>query len=152
MQATIQKLNNIILDYTPKLEQIPHDILGKKTNPGKWSKLEILGHLADSAQNNLRRFLVAQYEENPKIVYRQDDWVALSGYLNYPPAELITLWCSLNKHMSMVLQNMPEANASRTCDTNNPEFHTIAWLAEDYVKHLLHHIHQVLDMEPVAYP
>ena len=32
------------------------------------------------------------------------------------------------------------------------ELHDLEWLAEDYIKHLLHHLHQVLELEPVAYP
>ena len=28
----------------------------------------------------------------------------------------------------------------------------VHWLAADYIKHLRHHIHQVLDLTPVTYP
>ena len=40
--------------------------------------------------------------------------------------------------------------AVRESETEN--LHTLYWLAKDYIKHLLHHLHQVLNMEPVAYP
>jgi hypothetical protein len=36
--------------------------------------------------------------------------------------------------------------------TQTEELHDLRCLAEDYVRHLLHHLHQVLDIEPVAYP
>ncbi len=35
-----------------------------KENPSKWSKKEILGHLIDSANNNLRRFVNASSKED----------------------------------------------------------------------------------------
>jgi hypothetical protein len=34
---------------------------------------ELIGHLIGSAQNNTRRFIVAQYEDNPVITYKQDN-------------------------------------------------------------------------------
>ncbi len=30
--------------------------------------------------------------------------------------------------------------------------HTVTWLAADYNKHMLHHLHQVLHLEQVTYP
>jgi hypothetical protein len=38
----------------------------------------------------------------------------------------------------------------RSCQTES--LHTLDRLAKDYVRHLRHHLHQVLDLEPVAYP
>jgi hypothetical protein len=29
---------------------------------------------------------------------------------------------------------------------------TMEWVAADYCNHLLHHLHQILDLEPIAYP
>ena len=71
MENTIQQLQSIIDNYTPQLQRLPEDAWPAKPNPAKWSKKEILGHLIDSAQNNIRRFIVAQYEDNPKITYAQ---------------------------------------------------------------------------------
>ncbi|MEI9810797.1 MAG: hypothetical protein WDO16_24615 [Bacteroidota bacterium] len=106
--------------------------------------------MIDSAQNNIRRFVVAQYEDNPAIVYNQDQWVAIANYQQYDTTDLINLWQLLNKHMVVILKNMPPEMAQRKCQAANVQ--TIQWLAEDYIKHLRHHLHQVLDMEPVAYP
>lgn len=150
MVNSIQQLESIIKDYVPQLESIHEDKWSYKPNPAKWSKKEILGHLIDSAQNNVRRFVVAQYEDNPKISYAQDNWVAAANYQNYITNDLIVLWTLLNKHICMVLKNISDTTAERLSETS--EVHSIEWLAEDYNKHLLHHLHQVLDLEPVAYP
>ena len=37
--------------------------------PGKWSKVQILGHLCDSAANNHQRIVRAQYGSPPEIAY-----------------------------------------------------------------------------------
>jgi hypothetical protein len=152
MKATIEQLQNIVTDYTELLKGMDEKELVFKPGPGKWSKKEILGHLIDSAQSNIRRFVVAQYEETPRIGYNQDKWVAISNYQHYPTSDLIALWALINKHICVILSNTSPQAAQRTCETSDPQPHTIAWLAADYAKHLLHHLHQVLNMEPVAYP
>ncbi len=152
MQSLAGQLQNIISDYYPQLKKISEEGYAHKPAPNKWSKKEILGHLADSAQNNIRRFIVAQYEEQPFIVYNQDQWVAISNYQHYKTSDLIELWALLNKHICIILSNTSDASAQKTCATNNMQLHSIQWLAVDYIKHLRHHLHQVLDMEPVAYP
>ncbi len=152
VKKTISELNRILLEYEPLLQQLDEEKIASRPGPGKWSKKEILGHLADSAQNNLRRFVVTQYEELPTIVYKQDFWVTANAYANVSKKDLIGLWKLLNLQICRVLENTPETNAARLCYTDDPEPHTISRLAEDYIKHLLHHMHQILGLEPVAYP
>jgi hypothetical protein len=150
MKEIIQRLRNIIDTYTGQLYQIPANEQEAKLNPDKWSKKEIIGHLIDSAQNNIRRFVVAQYEDSPHIIYAQNNWVAAANYQSYPFADLIELWKSLNKHICIILENLSPEMEQRLCRAEN--LYSIQWFAEDYNKHLLHHLHQVLELEPVAYP
>jgi len=149
MKAISARLNKIVDDHLPSLRTISIEKFHFKPSPARWSKKEILGHLVDSAQNNIRRFVVAQYDELPKIVYNQDKWVAITNYQEYQLADLIDLWYQLNKHIFQVLRFMPDQMGKRQVQTE--DLHDLRWLAEDYIKHLLHHLHQVLDLEPVAY-
>ena len=103
MEQTIQQLQSIIDNYSIQLKSVHEDEWSRKSNPAKWSKKEILGHLIDSPQNNIRRFIVAQYEDNPKIVYAQDTWVVASNYQNYVTKDLVDLWILLNKHICICL-------------------------------------------------
>jgi hypothetical protein len=150
MNESIRHLQDIIDQYTPLLQQCREDELAKKPLPEKWSKKELIGHLIDSAQNNLRRFIVAQYEDNPFIVYKQDEWVRMNHYQQSIAKDLVLLWSLLNRQIVSVLENTPAANAERLCLTEAS--HSIAFLVADYNRHMLHHLHQVLDLEPVDYP
>jgi len=152
MQAIIDHLGKIVVNYSGRLEAIREDIYVYKPAPGKWSKLEILGHLVDSAQNNIRRFVVAQYEDLPVIKYDQDRWVAIGSYKDYPIKDLLALWALLNKHICRILAETSAEAAQRKCAMGDGTPQTIEWLAADYCNHLLHHLHQILDMEPIAYP
>lgn len=150
MQSIALQLESLIDQYVALLKAVPDHEMTFKLSFSKWSKKEILGHTIDSAQNNIRRFIVAQYEENPHIRYNQDKWVAISNYQDYNLADLIALWYLLNKHISIILKNTSTERAQRKCQTE--DLHTLEWLAQDYIKHLRHHIHRVLELEPVAYP
>ena len=150
MKETIQQLERIVTDYKPLLEKIDAASFGAKPQSHKWSKKEILGHLIDSAMSNIRRFVVGQYEDQPHIIYNQERWVTISNYQHYNDKDLIELWALLNKHICVILKNTSEEDARRTVKTQ--ALHSIEWLAIDYNKHLLHHLHHLLELEPVGYP
>lgn len=150
MQSIINQLEKIITDYTPLLKQLTEAGFSHKPSPAKWSGKEYLGHLIDSAQNNIRRFIVAQYQEKPFIVYEQEKWVTLANYQNYPSEDLVEFWILINKHLLIIIKNIPEPDLEREVLTQ--QTHSIKWLAADYNKHLLHHLHQILQLETVAYP
>ena len=143
MKNTVRELREIINAYTKKVQAIPEADFSAKPLPHKWSKKEVLGHLIDSAQNNLRRFVVGQYESQPPfIAYQQDFWVACNDYQHAPSEEVIQLWRLINLRICAVLENMPPEKYAKQCNTGT--LHTLQWLAEDYVKHMKHHINQII--------
>jgi hypothetical protein len=150
MISTASRLESIIEEMLPLLEQVPGEAYQFKPSPTKWSKKEILGHLIDSAQNNIRRFITAQYEDKPYIVYNQDSWVRINGYQQWDARDIIRLWAQLNKQVITILRNTDPVMYQRPCQTQDE--HSLEWLADDYVKHLLHHLHVILELEPVTYP
>lgn len=145
MKNTIEALQLILADFTPKIASIPDSEFSSIPAPGKWSKKEIVGHLTDSAHNNLRRFIAGQYESSPHIVYDQDFWVKANDYAGVSKNEVIESWRLTNSSICRVLRTMPVANYSKTCNTGKTEqqLRTLQWLAEDYVKHMKHHLNQI---------
>ena len=145
MQQVVAQLEKLIDEYAAKLNDIPADEFTRKPAADKWSKKEIIGHLTDSAQNNIQRFVRAQYENKPQIVYHQDEWVAIQGYQQYSRENLMILWQSLNKHICVILQNMPQEAYTRECNVGKEEekMVTVQFLAEDYITHHLHHLKQI---------
>ena len=116
-----------------------------KKIPGKWSKKEIVGHLIDSAQNNIQRFVRGQYEDTPKIAYAQDDWVRLQDYQGYLKTDLIQFWIMINRHLCRILLSMDPAHYERKVNTGKSavELRSLSFLAKDYLVHLRHHLDQI---------
>jgi len=141
---TINKLNIALDDFFQQdLELINWD---DKPAADKWSKKQIIGHLIDSAQVNLQRFVRCTYEENFKLIYDQEQWVRAQHYQDADINELLILWESINDQIIRVLANYPVNRSQIQCDTGKKEvsFHTVSWLAVDYVDHLKHHLQQIV--------
>jgi hypothetical protein len=156
MKNVTTELTNIITTFSNRISELPEAEFSIKNNPAKWSKKEVLGHLIDSAENNLRRFICGQYEsEPPKIRYDQNYWVNANDYLNSPASDIIANWKLINLKICRVLNSMPRENYSKLCDTGkeSPNLHTVEWLAIDYVKHLKHHLNQIIPASfDIVYP
>ncbi|MFI5157609.1 MAG: DinB family protein [Sphingobacteriales bacterium] len=143
MEDIIQNLAEVIDNFL-KIEQQSID-WDFKIREEKWSKKEIIGHLIDSAQVNLQRFVRCTYEQDFKLVYAQDEWVTAAHYQNADIKEVLDLWILLNRQIIRVLINYPENRLETTCDIGKTEvqLHSVNWLAEDYVRHLQHHLQQI---------
>jgi hypothetical protein len=147
MQTTVNELRSILQEYERKIASIPEHEFSAKPLPHKWSKKEVLGHLIDSAQNNLRRFITGQYESAPpKITYDQDFWVRANNYQSAEKDDVIRLWKLINERIGAVLLAMPTDHYSYSCNTGKEtvQLRSLVWLAEDYVKHMKHHLNQII--------
>ena len=156
MEQIVEELQQIVDEFAKKIEAIPDDVFSDKPLPHKWSKKEVLGHLIDSASNNLRRFVVGQDASTPsKIVYDQDFWVKANNYQQASKADVIAHWQLINRQIGAILLSMPGENYSKLCDTGKTEVNlrSLDWLAADYVKHLKHHLNQIISASfDVIYP
>lgn len=147
MQEIIIQLETLLNIYSGGLYNISPEEFSYKPVAEQWSKKEILGHLVDSAQNNIQRFIRGQYEDKPHIVYNQDVWVTTQAYQHYKTNDLIALWQLLNKHICIILAAMPSDKYNMLCNTGKQkeELFTVKQLAEDYTAHLIHHLKQIIN-------
>lgn len=140
---SIERLQYLCDNIPDLLNQIDGDVFSKKEQINKWSKKEILGHLIDSATNNHQRFVRAQFESNPEIVYDQVNWNLFSFYQQMDSRDLIQFWFTYNKHLISLIGNMPKESLSRTCSVAG-NLLTLQFLIDDYVLHLEHHLKQII--------
>ncbi|MEO8512685.1 MAG: DinB family protein [Ignavibacteria bacterium] len=152
LNNTINRLNFILDEAPQKIKAIPEAELSRKPAENKWSKKEIIGHLCDSAINNLSRFARAQFEEEPfKVIpYAQDDWVRVNHYNEMKIEDILNYWSAINKQIIHIISSIPEAKLGVICELGNAAFRegeiekSLLWLIEDYVVHMEYHLRQVV--------
>jgi hypothetical protein len=110
------------------------------TQAGKWSANQVIGHLIDSAVNNLQRFV--RLNTQPELTmpgYAQNEWVNAQGYSERPWSELVTLWTAINLHLAHAMQRVDKAHLEHVWNAADGPI-TLGFLMEDYIVHLRHHL------------
>ena len=145
--AAMQRLEIHIETFPGKLKKLASEELLKRPAEGKWSKKEILGHLIDSAINNLKRFTEIQFLPQPYSVisYKQNELVIINNYQNLQLQHLLELWQSLNRQIIFVVKAIPADKLKYPVDPQyeNREMKTLGWIICDYVAHMEHHFRQI---------
>ena len=147
----------VIISKTVKsLTQSSEAEYNSKTFPKKWSKKETLGHLIDSAMNNLRRFTKgALYEDYHFERYDQDLWVEFNDYNSRQAKDLIHLWESINYHLAAVISKIPDQKLKKKTTVHNFDEicmlmvepgseSSLSYLIWDYLYHMEHHLSQII--------
>lgn len=151
IDLALTRLDNHINSMAAIFQDFSSEELLHKPAPGKWSKQEILGHLIDSAINNLKRFTEIQFLPQPyKVIsYRQNELVVINHYQDLPLNHVLDLWKVLNQQVSYVVQNIPSEKFDYPVDPqyDNGEMKSLGWIICDYVAHLEHHLRQITGKE-----
>ena len=144
MKILAQKLDEVINEFNNSslIQELDWD---HQPGIGKWSAKQIIGHLIDSANINIQRFMRSIYEEGFKICYHQNEWVEHQHYDKADTREVIQLWTLMNRQIVRILENYPPDRLHIRSDTarDQPEIMTLEEIAEDYIVHLLHHLEQI---------
>lgn len=153
-----KKFRQSIEEIHAQLAQIPVEKTTLKPALDKWSPIELIGHLIDSANNNHRRFTKAQWQKNLVFNgYRQDDWVSSQQYQTADWHQIIDLWKLYNLHICRIMENTPAEKLDKeildhnlhqiayiTIPENQPA--TLGYFMRDYIEHIHHHLRQIQDI------
>jgi hypothetical protein len=148
MKDIAHEIRIIVDEVSDLLSRMKPDRVSAKDRPDEWSKKEILGHLIDSAANNHQRFVRASCNAAATFpVYDQNDWVRIQRYNESEWAGLVALWSAYNRHLSDVIERIPEGALSSPCNTGKEEPVPLEFVIRDYLRHLRHHVNEILEKE-----
>lgn len=143
-QASLENLEHILNTIPARLKAYTKEEFSTPPAPGKWSRKQIIGHLIDSATNNHHRFVRAQFDEKPTILYDQEKWNQHGFYEQMDGDHLISFWELYNRHLIELIRRIPSDLLQRECLMDDGSTKTIAWLFDDYVRHMEHHLKQIV--------
>ena len=144
IETAIEQLNFLIERIPSMLIQISDEKMSAKPEPDKWSRKEIIGHLIDSATNNHHRIVLGQFEDIHIVGYDQNKWIKFSYYQDIDCEQIISFWTIYNRQLLEIVKRIPMESLKRQIQKGDNSF-TIEYLISDYVKHLEHHLKQVVD-------
>jgi hypothetical protein len=75
--------------------------------------------------------------------YHQDGCLRVQAVkaASWPP--FVTLWTNYNLHLAQVIAHLPADKLAAQCRIGDDSPVTLKFLAEDYLRHLLHHLGQI---------
>lgn len=149
------ELATTVRQHAPMLLTFGEPDVSRYPSPGKWSAKQIIGHLIDSAANNHRRFVIAQFTNDLVFKgYDQEAWVSAQRYQDESWPDLVALWQCYNLHLAHLIASIPaevrhsprekhnlDILAWRPVPTSQPV--SLEYFVNDYAGHLKHHLDQV---------
>ena len=79
--------------------------------------------------------------------YEQEGWARCQDHATADWPLLVGLWSAYNRHLAWVLERVPVASRAVPCRIGEGEEVTLAALAEDYVRHLDHHLAHLASLD-----
>ncbi len=141
MNKLSKELAHIVDSAEATLRQVSEGDSSKPILSGGWSRKQVLGHLIDSASNNHQRFVRAALQNSLEFpAYDQDGCVHVQAVQEVPWPMLVALWTNYNRYLAHVIARLPPAKLEVPCRIGSDEPVTLRFLAEDYVRHLVHHL------------
>jgi len=144
MQHLSEKLSSVIDAAEPKLRRIDSNESAKPILSGGWSRRQVMGHLIDSASNNHQRFVRAAQQPSLEFPgYDQEGNVRVQQPQQADWPMLVSLWVAYNRYLAHIIAHLPDSKLETPCRIGAKEPVTLAFVAEDYLAHLVHHLKQI---------
>ncbi|MGB6327985.1 MAG: hypothetical protein WBF48_03605 [Halarcobacter sp.] len=134
------------------LKNIDENIISTKRNNQNRTIKQIVGHLVDSASNNIHRIIHLQYQPIPLIfpdyvnLGVNDKWIAIQNYNNYNWNDLIQLMKYTNIHITNVIKNIDTSKLQNKWISALKDQYTLEELIVDYPLHFKIHLDQIKEL------
>lgn len=147
--GALEELDEMLVSGQDTFLDFKDEQLEQPLSEGKWSRKEIIGHLIDSALNNVQRFTRAQIPadlvQGVLVVsgYAQNDWVRLAKYNQRDRLAMMELWDTLNEHILEIVENATPLSLAVQIKIGDAEPSSLEAVFISYVGHVKHHLAQL---------
>jgi hypothetical protein len=144
MKELSAKLLSVANSAELRLRKLSPAETARPLREGGWSPKQVMGHLIDSASNNHQRFVRAVLQESFEFpAYDQPGNVRVQAPQEADWTLLVSLWVDYNRYLAHIIARLPPSKLETSCRIGAGKPVTLAFIAEDYLTHLLHHLRQI---------
>ena len=148
-QQICEELSALISKWESILLSQPEKTITNRKNSQNRSIRQIVGHMVDSATNNIHRVIHMHYQSSP-IKYpdyanlgNNDRWIAIQNYQEEDWNDLVGLWVSLNRHMVHLIKQVDVSKLDQYWISALNEPVTLREMITDYPRHFKLHLDEI---------
>ncbi|MGD0583306.1 MAG: DinB family protein [Bacteroidales bacterium] len=144
--SEILKLTDI---WEKRLNELPDEVISVRRNSQNRTIKQILGHLIDSASNNVHRIIHLQYQPGPfefpnyATFGNNDRWIAIQNYQDEEWKSMIQLWKYLNFHLCHVIENVNDEHLGKEWIAGPGRKLTLESMIAAYTPHFNLHLTEI---------
>lgn len=153
-EPVTRDIADLVEEWKSKLAGLSSEMIISRTNSQNRNIKQILGHLIDSASNNIHRYVHLQYRESPvefpnyASEGNNDRWIAIQQYQSEDWDKMITLWLYINYHLIHVVRHINPHKLEQVWVASPGRFVSLKDMVYDYLRHLKLHLAEISDLMP----
>lgn len=147
-----QELLSLVEEWELKLLSLSEEVLTKKENSQHRTIKQIVGHMIDSATNNIHRIVHLQYQHSPLVfpdyanLGNNDRWIAIQDYKSENWNDLVQLWRYLNIHIVHVINHVnPDKLTNEWITALNVKV-SLKSMIQNYTGHIRLHLNEIEEL------
>jgi uncharacterized damage-inducible protein DinB len=151
-ESICQELLSLIKQWEARLLALPVDVFTERRNSQNRTIKQIVGHMVDSASNNIHRIVHLQYGKIPLVFPNyathgnNDRWIAIQNYQEEDWNDLVQLWKFANIHIVHVIQNISSEKLKNTWISGVNEEISLEDMVVDYPQHFKLHLDEISEL------
>jgi rhodanese-related sulfurtransferase len=149
LKLAAKEIRSLVREWEVRLAAIDTAILINRRNSQNRTIKQILGHMVDSASNNLHRIVHLQYRDSPldfpdyANLGVNDIWIGLQNYQDEEWSLLLHIWKFSNLHLAHVIDNISADKINSIWVSALQEKITLLEMVTDYPRHFRLHLGEI---------
>jgi hypothetical protein len=147
-----RELKKLVSEWESKLLSLSPEIISNRRNSQNRTIRQILGHMVDSASNNIHRIVHFQYQEDPMVfpdyanLGNNDRWISIQDYQTEDWNNLVQLWKYINLHIVHVIYHVDVDKLDHVWVSAKNQKITLQAMILDYLPHFKLHLGEIEEL------
>jgi len=151
-KASNQELLDLVEAWETRFSTLGESDVAVRRNSQNRNIKQIVGHMVDSASNNMHRIVHLQYQPSPfafpcyASFGNNDRWIAIQDYESENWTNLIQLWKYINLHIVHVINNVNKDKLDNQWISATGENVSLKNMIIDYLPHFKLHLGEIEEL------